>query len=82
MGLGKTLSVLSLVWLKKGSREDIQAWRRKPAPRNSLVKTSATLVVCPASLMLQWEEEAQNKIGDKMSVYVYHGKKITHDPYE
>ncbi len=77
MGLGKTLSVLSLVWVR-GTRDDI---RSRPSPRVGLVKSRATLVVCLASLLLQWQEEAVAKIRD-MSVYIYQGKKITLDPYE
>ncbi len=81
MGLGKTLSILSLVWVKRGTPKDIQEWRRRPSPRVGLIRSSATLVVCLASLLLQWQEEAVAKIRD-MSIYIYHGKKITVDPYE
>ncbi|KAA0204036.1 hypothetical protein HAZT_HAZT007581 [Hyalella azteca] len=46
-----------------------------PRPRKQqLRKTQGTLVVCPASLMGQWEREANDRISrGRLSVLVYHG---------
>jgi len=41
-----------------------------------LVPTNATLVVCPASCMKQWESELTTK-AKGLRVYVYHGAKRT-----
>jgi hypothetical protein len=34
----------------------------------------ATLVVCAVSLVGQWAEEAQSKLGGSLSIYQYHGQ--------
>ena len=46
-----------------------------------LVKCAGTLVVCPASLMLQWESEVKLKFETgTMKVLIYHGPSRTRDP--
>ncbi|KAK7343294.1 hypothetical protein VNO77_11934 [Canavalia gladiata] len=49
--------------------------RKRPA--------AGTLVVCPASVLRQWAQELDDKVGDeKLSVLVYHGGSRTKDPVE
>lgn len=49
--------------------------RKRPA--------AGTLVVCPASVLRQWNRELDEKVGDdKLSVLVYHGGSRTKDPVE
>jgi transcription termination factor 2 len=39
-----------------------------------LIRSKATLVICPASLIGHWEKEAKDKLkSGVMSVLVYHG---------
>ncbi|QPH04149.1 hypothetical protein C2857_000921 [Epichloe festucae Fl1] len=62
MGLGKTISTLALMLSN---------------PATSRPKTN--LIIGPLSLIRQWEEEIakKTKVGHKLSVFVYHGKKTT-----
>lgn len=87
MGLGKTLAMISLVLASKNSSDqeggtkseddgsetenENEGWiskgRRDYYP-------GGTLVVCPASLVRQWEEEVDNKVKrHKLTVCVHHG---------
>lgn len=45
---------------------------------------AGTLVVCPTSVLRQWNDELRNKVTSKgrLSVLVYHGSNRTKDPYE
>lgn len=48
--------------------------------RAGLVQCSGTLVVCPASLMLQWQSECESKFKRRsLRVLVYHGPSRTRD---
>ncbi|XP_047159777.1 helicase-like transcription factor CHR28 isoform X2 [Vigna umbellata] len=46
--------------------------------------SAGTLVVCPTSVLRQWDEELHSKVTGKanLSVLVYHGSNRTKDPYE
>lgn len=78
MGLGKTLTMLALIQQqRRASREG----KRKgtPAPPNGeestqAVECSGTLVVCPLSLLHQWEGEVTAHLSEPWSVHLYHGK--------
>lgn len=79
MGLGKTLTMISLIIAtiaKKKSKgmmddESDEEWRDSKTP---LRHKGGTLVVCPASLLSQWESEINNRCKRGMlSVLVYHG---------
>ncbi|XP_037509830.1 transcription termination factor 2 [Rhipicephalus sanguineus] len=69
MGLGKTLTMLSLV-------EAAAVKGQGTPPRGG------TLVVCPLSLLHQWEEEVQRHLPDRWQVHVHHGRNRTADPEE
>ncbi|KAH8360101.1 hypothetical protein KR093_010807, partial [Drosophila rubida] len=89
MGLGKTLTMISLVIASKTRRsggadassdEDDEVdvgkkgksgWRSKGRKGHHI---GGTLVVCPASLLRQWEGEVGSKMSSpRLTVYVHHG---------
>ncbi|CAH2053259.1 unnamed protein product [Thlaspi arvense] len=53
-------------------------------PFNRKRPAAGTLIVCPASIVRQWERELDEKVSDesKLSVLVYHGGNRTKDPIE
>jgi SWI/SNF-related matrix-associated actin-dependent regulator of chromatin subfamily A3 len=57
MGLGKTLTALSL----------IAADTEKPTP------TLPTLIVCPLSVLTNWEEQTAAHLSSAVTLYTYHG---------
>lgn len=90
MGLGKTLTVISLILKQlqafeerdddndetdtdEGEREEEQQWI---ARGHKPLKLGGTLVVCPASLINQWEQEIKTKVKrGALDVNVFHGSK-------
>ncbi|KAL2931938.1 Helicase-like transcription factor CHR28 [Bienertia sinuspersici] len=46
--------------------------------------SAGTLIVCPTSVIRQWDAELHSKVSSEanLSVYVYHGNSRTKDPYE
>ena len=84
MGLGKTLSILSLV---VGSLEESQQWAKQmpPKPQNfddvALKRNSkTTLLVSPLSTIANWEEQIGTHIEPgTLSFYVYHGNNRLQD---
>ncbi|KAL8691116.1 MAG: hypothetical protein Q9218_003590 [Villophora microphyllina] len=55
MGLGKTMQVISfLITVAKAARSTIENTRNQIPPR---LRESKTLVICPPSLVANWEEE-------------------------
>jgi SNF2 family DNA or RNA helicase len=75
MGLGKTLSILSLV---VSSLPQAEAWTsRTPetvGPYAGLRRCKTTLLVSPLSAVVNWEEQIKTHIQDgALSSYVYHG---------
>ena len=86
MGLGKTLTMISLVLKHRELEADKEAERRRNGEdgddkenewkekMGDLVKSETTLIICPASLIGQWEKEADNKArSSRLRVLVYHG---------
>ena len=78
MGLGKTLSILSLI---VSTMDAAAAWARMkpPAPKSAeelplLRNLKSTLLVSPLSTIANWEEQiGVHLVPDTISYYVYHG---------
>ena len=77
MGLGKTLTVISLI------ASTLSASRRwaETAPRVTaedgfeLTNLPSTLLVAPLSVIANWEEQVKaHTVSEKLSIYVYHSK--------
>ncbi|GAB4813732.1 hypothetical protein N2152v2_000778 [Parachlorella kessleri] len=77
MGLGKTVEVLGLV-LSNPAPPLPAGENLKDA--NGLIKSRATLVVCPVTLVGQWEAEVKSKAGESLRTYVYYGQTRLKDP--
>lgn len=78
MGLGKTIIVISLIdlTLKQACQN---RFRRGAHERKDLLPTSATLIVCPVSLLKQWEQEFKTKLRKPLRVLTWYGNR-TKDP--
>ena len=71
MGLGKTLSILSLI---AETRRDARAFAAKAPPPELKCSARATLIICPKSVMSNWSEQIRaHTKQDKLPFYVYHG---------
>ena len=82
MGLGKTLSILSLISSTLENAVDWAETSQKVLNENGVemrnVKT--TLLVCPLSVISNWEEQLASHIRpEAFSYYVYHGGSRCHD---
>ena len=65
MGLGKTITCLSIILKQRSKREH---------------GNGGTLVVCPVSLVGQWYKEAIRRLGGSLRVYKYYGSSRKRDP--
>ncbi|EZF71964.1 hypothetical protein H105_05894 [Trichophyton soudanense CBS 452.61] len=80
MGLGKTLSILSLVC---SSLSDATAWACEKPADPSLINAKTTLLVSPLSAVGNWVSQIKEHIKDgALSYYVFHGPNRTEDPKE
>lgn len=78
MGLGKTLTLLSLIAFDK-----MQMKSGKKRSRSSVVETNGTLIVCPPSVISTWItqlEEHTNR--GALKAYMYYGDRRTKDVEE
>ncbi|XP_020238663.1 putative SWI/SNF-related matrix-associated actin-dependent regulator of chromatin subfamily A member 3-like 1 [Cajanus cajan] len=81
MGLGKTLTLLSLMAFDKKSQMGISVTKKRSkveSERTLGVRTNATLVVCPPSVMSTWiaELEEHTVLGG-LKTYMYYGERRT-----
>jgi hypothetical protein len=81
MGLGKTLSMLSLV---AQGMEDSKAFAKRvpPIASDAKLKTNsrATLLICPLSVVANWEIQIKDHLReDTFNTLVYHGINRTSD---
>lgn len=77
MGLGKTLTMISLM-LKtmEVERDDTESDSENDRVKSSDKRKGGTLVVCPASLLNQWSGELENRTRRGLASYeLYHGPK-------
>ena len=84
MGLGKTFLLISLILKQKEifegnpDHEELEHkekddWLNKKGNKNS-IRSKATLVICPASLIGHWEAEVKSKVRSSgMTSMIYHG---------
>ena len=80
MGLGKTLSMISLILDSKKQRSFIS---RSKNTDDNMLSTNGTLVVVPLTLLRMWETEIRSKVrSGLLSVTIYHGANRVKDPYE
>ncbi|KAH7026886.1 SNF2 family N-terminal domain-containing protein [Macrophomina phaseolina] len=82
MGLGKTLSILSLIASTLREASDWSNMVPPQTPGAPLIKcnSKATLLICPVSTVANWQEQFKLHIKDKaMSYYIYHGQSRTDD---
>lgn len=78
MGLGKTLSILSLI---AETRDESRRFRRNgEKAKGTDCNAKATLIICPKSVLSNWREqiEAHCVLGNLMC-YMYHGSNRTQD---
>ena len=77
MGLGKTLSILSLLASTLGHARE---FGDEPVAINEELHAQATLVVCPKSVLANWEEQIRAHVAPrKFQTYAYHGANRTQD---
>lgn len=88
MGLGKTLSILSLI---VGGLDDSVEWAKQlpsesdvDGVQSQLVRNSkATLLVSPLSTVANWEEQISTHVKkDSLKYYVFHGGNRIQDVHE
>uniref|UniRef100_A0A915JJ69 Helicase ATP-binding domain-containing protein n=1 Tax=Romanomermis culicivorax TaxID=13658 RepID=A0A915JJ69_ROMCU len=76
MGLGKTLTMIALVLFQRSMDKETQENRCEHFFGDKLRKSQATLVICPASLIYQWQGEIERRIKPGfLNCLVYHGPK-------
>ncbi|SMR62739.1 unnamed protein product [Zymoseptoria tritici ST99CH_3D1] len=76
MGLGKTLSIMSLVAATQAASRQ---FRVTPAS-GALVNAKATLIICPKSVLSNWTEQiGAHSVPGMIKSYVYHGPGRTQD---
>jgi SWI/SNF-related matrix-associated actin-dependent regulator of chromatin subfamily A3 len=78
MGLGKTVEVLSLI-LANPPPASYSVGVQTPQGK---IRSSATLVVCPVSLVGQWVDEANSKLAvdSSLRIHMYHGSRRIREP--
>lgn len=81
MGLGKTLSILSRICASIAEAR-VFGESALPAELENVVErnTRATLLVCPKSVLSNWDEQITAHLNTKkIKFYIYHGPKRTQD---
>eukprot|EP01130_Rhizamoeba_saxonica_P018421 TRINITY_DN9210_c0_g1_i1.p1 TRINITY_DN9210_c0_g1~~TRINITY_DN9210_c0_g1_i1.p1 ORF type:complete len:829 (-),score=168.41 TRINITY_DN9210_c0_g1_i1:45-2531(-) len=78
MGMGKTIEMLSLMLTNRFNHDTDEM---PQFSEEGLVNTRASLVVCPLSLIHQWESEIKNhSTPGSMKVNIYHGCNRIREP--
>lgn len=66
MGLGKTLTIISLIIDKFNSSEKLEK------PMSCRMNLRATLIVCPTSIISQWQKEIETQIVGGVRLMIHH----------
>lgn len=76
MGLGKTLSILSLI---AETRDESRRFRRNGVTGEDIeCNAKATLIICPKSVLSNWKEQIETHcVPGNMKCYLYHGTNRT-----
>lgn len=78
MGLGKTIITASLI---KSTLEQARSWLwTSTEHRKDLKPSHGTLIVCPASLLKQWQKELTNNVSPRLKVLCWYGSSRTYGP--
>lgn len=86
MGLGKTITAISLILQKKNDRlqnnirpdgED-----RQDAQRGAMIRSNTSLIVVPATVLEQWKEEFERRTDyyERLRYCLFHGPTRDRDP--
>ncbi|XP_054831071.1 transcription termination factor 2 [Eublepharis macularius] len=78
MGLGKTLTMIALVLTQKQLQKEIVKEKKleicMSRQDSSVIFSTGTLIVCPASLIHHWKREIERHVNSgKLRVCLYHG---------
>ncbi|QIX01037.1 hypothetical protein AMS68_006554 [Peltaster fructicola] len=77
MGLGKTLSILALI---AATKPQSSQFRRTDVPEGVRVNSRATLIVCPKSVLSNWEHQIKAHVREgALKCIIYHGANRTQD---
>src|SRR4051794_29281730 len=80
MGLGKTLQLIALIASTSFRTEERLRKSGVPVPQSSKRVSYATLIVCPLSVLSNWQEQIQNHVKPgQLSLYLYHGPQRDRD---
>lgn len=78
MGLGKTLTLLSLI-----AHDKAQSVKKRRLDVTETETTKATLVVCPPSVISAWINQLEeHTFRGSLKTYMYYGERRTKDPEE
>jgi len=80
MGLGKTITIISLIaaTLNRSVFQPSLITMLGPSPK---VKSHGTLIICPLSTVQNWEEQLELHVEQgALKLYVYHGGQRVTDP--
>ncbi|GAB7359003.1 hypothetical protein MBLNU230_g5076t1 [Neophaeotheca triangularis] len=81
MGMGKTLSIISLVCHSLDDAVKFSTRKASPMMAQTVCTTRATLVVCPVSLIEVWKDQIHRYTGGKLKVLDYRGNSRDRDPH-
>ena len=83
MGLGKTLSILSLIANTMDESKQFGLTEAAVDAEEIERNVKTTLIICPKSVMSNWEKQVKDHAKRKsLTVYVYHGASRNRDPDE